>query len=64
MKTTFSTFELVDVPREKNSRVDLLSKLASSGKGDRQRLVIQETLKSLRIAEGEPAKVNRVEVLG
>jgi len=44
----FATFELVHVPREQNARADLLAKLASSGKGGRQRTVIQETLKTPR----------------
>jgi len=44
----FAAFELVHVPREKNARADLLAKLASSGKGGRQRTVIQETLKTPR----------------
>jgi len=52
LKAAFSMFELVHVPREQNSRADLLSKLASSGKGGRQRPVIQETLNSPRTAEG------------
>jgi len=41
-------FELVHVPRERNARADLLAKLASLGKGGRQRMVIQETLKAPR----------------
>ena len=45
LKGSFSVFELVHVPREKNVRAELLAKLASSGKGGRQRTVIQETLK-------------------
>jgi len=45
LKTSFAEFELVHVPREQNARADLLAKLASSGKGGRQRIVIQETLK-------------------
>ena len=45
LKTSFAEFELVHVPREQNARADLLAKLASSGKGGRQRTVIQETLK-------------------
>ncbi|XP_068463543.1 uncharacterized protein [Phaseolus vulgaris] len=45
LKTSFAEFELVYVPREQNARADLLAKLASSGKGGRQRTVIQETLK-------------------
>jgi len=35
LKEAFSTFELVHVSREQNSQADLLSKLASSGKGGR-----------------------------
>ncbi|XP_068504010.1 uncharacterized protein [Phaseolus vulgaris] len=45
LKTSFAEFELIHVPREQNARADLLAKLASSGKGGRQRTVIQETLK-------------------
>jgi len=64
LKTLFSMFDLVHVPRERNSRANMLSKLASSGKGGRQRSVIQETLKSPRTAEGGPTEVSHVEVLG
>ena len=39
---------MVHVPIEQNARADLLAKLASSGKGGRQRTVIQETLKTPR----------------
>jgi len=46
LKGSFAMFELVHVPREKNARADLLAKLVSSGKGGRQRTVIQETLKT------------------
>ena len=46
LKSTFAVFDLVHVPREQNARADLLAKLASSGKGGRQRTVIQETLKT------------------
>ena len=48
LKGAFNALELVHVPREQNARADLLAKLASSGKGGRQRTVIQETLKALR----------------
>ena len=48
LKGSFAVFELVHVPREQNARVDLLAKLASSGKGGRQRTFIQETLKTAR----------------
>jgi len=37
LKAAFSMSDLVHVPREQNSRANLLSKLASLGKGDRQR---------------------------
>jgi len=58
LKGAFSAFELVHVPREQNARADLLAKLASSGKGGRQRTVIQETLKAPR----KFIKDNRVDV--
>jgi len=45
LKGSFALFEVVHVPREQNVRADMLAKLASSGKGGRQRTVIQETLK-------------------
>ncbi|XP_068486927.1 uncharacterized protein [Phaseolus vulgaris] len=59
LKSTFAAFELVHVPREQNARADLLAKLASSGKGGRQRTVIQETLKTPRKFVAD----NRVDVL-
>ena len=46
LKGSFAVFELMHVPREQNGRADLLAKLISSGKGGRQRTVIQETLKT------------------
>ena len=54
LKAAFSALELIHVPREQNARADLLAKLASSGKGGRQRTVIQETLKAPRkfVAQG------------
>ncbi|XP_068497470.1 uncharacterized protein [Phaseolus vulgaris] len=48
LKRSFALFEVVHVPREQNARANLLAKLASSGKGGRQRIVIQETLKTPR----------------
>ena len=48
LKESFELFELVHVPMEQNARADLLAKLASSGKGGKQRTVIQETLKTPR----------------
>jgi len=59
LKGAFVAFELVYVPREQNDRADLLAKLASSGKGGRQRTVIQETLKTPRTFRED----NRVDVL-
>ena len=48
LRRSFALFEEVHVPREQNARADLLAKFASSGKGGRQRTVIQETLKTPR----------------
>ena len=48
LKGAFNALELIHVPKEQNARADLLAKLASSGKGGRQRTVIQETLKAPR----------------
>jgi len=59
LKGAFSALELVHVPREQNARADLLAKLASSGKGGKQRTVIQETLKAPR----KFVEDNRVDVL-
>jgi len=59
LKGAFAAFELVHVPREQNARAYLLAKLASSGKGGRQRTVIQETLKTPRKFVAD----NRVDVL-
>ena len=59
LKGAFSLLELIHVPREQNARADLLAKLASSGKGGRQRTVIQETLKPPR----KFIEDNRVDVL-
>ncbi|XP_068504433.1 uncharacterized protein [Phaseolus vulgaris] len=59
LKGAFAAFELVHVSREQNARADLLAKLANSGKGGRQRTVIQETLKTLRKFVAD----NRVDVL-
>jgi len=59
LKGAFVAFELVHVPIEQNACADLLAKLASSGKGERQRTVIQETLKAPRKYVAD----NRVDVL-
>ena len=49
----------IHITRQQNARGDLLAKLASSGKGGRQRTVIQETLKTPRKFVAD----NRVDVL-
>jgi len=59
LKGAFNALELIHVPREQNARADLLAKLSSSGKGGRQRTVIQETLKAPR----KFVEDNRVNVL-
>jgi len=59
LKGAFNAFELIHVPREQNARGDLLAKLANSGKGGRQRTMIQETLKAPR----KFVEDNRVDVL-
>jgi len=61
LKESFDVFELVHVPREQNSRADLLTKLASSGKGGRQRMVIQETLKTPRTITDKMAEIQLVD---
>jgi len=60
LKETFVVFELVHVPREQNVRVDLLAKLASSGKGGRQRIVIQKTLRTPRTTSSCTAEVQQI----
>jgi len=57
LRETFEVFELVHVPREQISRTDLLAKLASSGKGGRQRTVIQETLRTPRTTTKNIAEI-------
>jgi len=64
LRLAFSAFDLVHVPREQNSQANLLSKLASSGKGGWERQVIQETLKSPRTAVEGLSEVDHLEVLG
>jgi len=59
LKRAFAAFELVHVPREQNPKADLLAKLASLCKGERQNTVIQETLKTPRKFVAD----NRVDVL-
>jgi len=59
----FFAFNLVHVTREQKYRVDLFSKLASLRKEDRQRSIIQETLKSPRTATKGLSEVDYLEVL-
>jgi len=59
LREKFEVFELVHVPREQNARADLLAKLASSGKGGRQRIVIQETLRTPRTTTYNMTKVQQ-----
>jgi len=56
----FEVFELVHVPKELNARENLLAKLASSGKGGKQRTVIQETLRTPRTTTDNMAKVQQI----
>jgi len=63
LKEMFEVFELVHVPREQNARADLLAKLASSGKGDKQRTVIQETLKTPRTTANNLAEFQQISTL-
>jgi len=61
-KEAFVVFELVHVPRKHNARADLLAKLASSGKGGKQRTFIQKTLKTPRTTTGCRIEVQQVSV--
>jgi len=63
LREAFTQIELIHELREHNSQADLLAKLASSGKGNRQRSVIQKTLKSSRTAEDSLPKSGQAEVL-
>jgi len=63
LRADFSAFDLVHVPEEQNSRTYLLSKLASSGKGGRKRLIIQETLNSPTKTAKGLSEVDHLEVL-
>jgi len=63
LKETFAVFELVYVPREQNARANLLAKLASSSKGGRLRIVIQETLRIPRTTTDVTAEVQQISTL-
>ncbi|GAU38036.1 hypothetical protein TSUD_274380 [Trifolium subterraneum] len=63
MAKHFTTFELTYVPREQNSREDLLVKLANTKKSGNHHNVIQETLKSPSInelAKDEATKIRKM----
>ena len=57
MAAAFHTFRLTHVPREENSRADLLSKLASCTKPGQQRSVIKETLTTPRVNSSNDFRV-------
>jgi len=42
----FKCFKMYYIPRESNTRVDLLSKLASTKKAEHLKTIIQETLQT------------------
>jgi len=48
----FSLFDLIHVPRDQNYKVDLLSKLETSGRGGAHRIVIHETLRAPKVIMG------------
>jgi len=60
LRETFEVFELVHVAREQNARADLLAKLAISGKGGRQRTVIQETLRKPQTTTNNMQEVQQI----
>jgi len=60
LRETFKVFELVHVPREQNARAELLAKLASSGKGSKQRTVIKETLRTPRTTTDNMVDVQQI----
>lgn len=55
LTSSFSSFRLIHVPREQNSRADLLAKLASNSRPGHHNSVIRETLIAPRVASKEPA---------
>jgi len=61
LKELFDVFELVHIPREQNARADLLVKFTSSGKGGRQRTVIQENLKTHRTIMDKVVEIQHVD---
>jgi len=55
LSSFFSSFKLIHVPREQNSRTDLLAKLASNSRPEHHKSVIRETLITPRVNSSEPA---------
>jgi len=60
LREKFEVFKLVHVPREQNARANLLAKLANSGKGARQRTVIQETPRTPQTATDNTVEVQQI----
>jgi len=63
LKETFAVFELVHVPQEQNARADLLTKLANSSKGGRQRTIIQETLRTPQTTTVVTVEVQQIRIV-
>nr|KYP54649.1 Retrovirus-related Pol polyprotein from transposon 297 family [Cajanus cajan] len=63
MISSFDEFSIKHVPREQNTRADLLSKLASTKKPGQHRTIIQETLHSPSL-DDKTVNVNDSEELG
>nr|KYP39221.1 Transposon Ty3-I Gag-Pol polyprotein [Cajanus cajan] len=61
--SSFDDFSIKHVPREQNTRADLLSKLASTKKPGQHRTIIQETLHSPNL-DDKTVNVNDSEELG
>jgi len=57
LAAAFHTFRLSHVPRQENSRTDLLSKLASCTKPGQQRSVIKETLTTPRVSSSNNFRI-------
>jgi len=62
LSTSFSSFRLIHVPREKNSYADLLAKLASNSRSGHHKSIIRETLAAPRVSSKEPATDMRADV--
>ena len=60
----FDCFEMYHIPRESNTRVDLLSKLASTKKTRRLKTIIQEALQAPTIDTKEGMAEEKEEQIG